>query len=134
MIAFLRSVAGLWFGLWFIAGTALWVGGVLILAIQCYGWLLIDVWFPVTLRGITRLLAITVPAVSWVEMQKAIDWVLLLPTSGVFILCGSQIALMALIAKKNMEMRCSNLPAVVAVKSHHPLNDFGITTLHIHGR
>ena len=129
-----RSFAGLWLGLWLIAGTAMSVGGLLVLAAQFYGKLAAGFWLPVTLGGVCRLLEISVPIVASIEIQRAVDWMLLLPASGVFIICGLHIALMAGIAKRNVGMRDSHSPLVVAVESGGALRNFGITTLHIHDR
>jgi hypothetical protein len=129
-----RSFAGLWLGLWLIAGTAMSVGGILVLAAQFYGKLAAGLWLPVTLGGVCRLLEISVPRVPSIEIQRAIDWMLLLPASGVFIIIGLHIALMAGIAKRNLGMRDSHPPLVVAIESEGALRNFGITTLLIHDR
>lgn len=110
------------------------VGGLLVLAVQFYGKLAAGFWLPVTLGGVCRLLEISVPIVASIEIQRAVDWMLLLPASGVFIICGLHIALMAGIAKRNVGMRDSHSPLVVAIESEGALRNFGITTLHIHDR
>lgn len=133
MTAIARSLAGLWLGLWFIAGFGMGVGGILILAVQGYGWLSLGFWLPVTLKGICRGFEISIPQLPWPEAQRALDVLLLLPASGVFILCGLHIALMAIVAKRNIEKRISRPPLTVAAESHRALDTFGITTLHIHG-
>lgn len=129
-----RSFAGLWLGLWFIAGTAMSAGGILILAAQFYGWLAVGLWLPVTLGRVCRLLEISVPIVPSIEIQRAIDWILSIPASGLFILCGGHIALLAGIAKRNMERRVSHLPHIIAVEPQSALGNFGIANLHIHDR
>jgi hypothetical protein len=129
-----RSFAGLWLGLWFIAGTAISVGGTLVLGAQFYGKLAQGYWYPVTLGGVCRLLEIPVPNIPSIEIQRAIDWVLSLPASGAFILCGLYIALMAGIAKRSVERRFSHPPLIIAVEPQGALSNFGIATLHIHDR
>jgi hypothetical protein len=129
-----RSFAGLWLGLWFIAGTAMSVGGILVLTAQFHGKLTLGFWPAVTMGGVYRLLEITVPPGPSMEIQRVIDWMLLLPASGVLILCGLYIGLMAGIAKRNLEMRVSHPPLVVGVGPQGALSNFGITSLHIHNR
>jgi hypothetical protein len=129
-----RSFAGLWLGLWFIAGTAMSVGGILVLTMQFYGKLAGGFWHPVTLGVVYRLLEIAIPIGPSIEIQRAIDWMLLLPASGVLMLCGLYIGLMAGIAKRNLEMRVSHPPLVVAIEPRGALSNFGITSLHIHDR
>jgi hypothetical protein len=125
------SLTGLWLGLWFIAGTSMWMGGLLILAVQFYGWLIAGLWLPVSLNGVSRLAGIAVPAVWPAGVQKAVECVLLLPASGVFIWWGAHIAVMAIIARKNIEARRFRAPTIVGVDARSALNTFGISTLHI---
>jgi hypothetical protein len=128
------SLTGLWLGLWFIAGTSMWMGGLLILAVQIYGWFIAGLWLPVSLSGVSRLLGIAVPAVWPEDVQKAVECVLLLPALGVFIWLGVHITVMAIIARKNIETRRLRAPTIVGVDARSALNTFGISTLHINNR
>src|SRR5688500_11888674 len=65
-----RSFAGLWLGLWFIAGTAMSVGGILVLTAQFHGKLTLGFWPAVTMGGVYRLLEITVPPGPSMEIQR----------------------------------------------------------------
>ena len=103
--AVLHSALGVWLGLWTIGGIAMGTGGILILALECYGWLYLDLWLSVTPAGVLKRLAIVVPSLPIVPMQATVDALLRLPISVVFIWCGFNIAVMAWIARKRLERR-----------------------------
>jgi hypothetical protein len=81
------------------------IAGVLILAMQFYGWLCLDFWFPLTPAGILQGMEVAIPSMSWPALQRVIDYLLRLPLSAVFVWCGFNIAAMAWIARKNLEQR-----------------------------
>jgi hypothetical protein len=83
-------------------------GGILILAVECYGWLYLGLWLSVTPAGVLKRFAIVVPSISMVPMQSIGHALLHLPLSVVFIWCGFNIAAMAWIARKRLERRISS--------------------------
>src|SRR5262245_5816293 len=93
-----RSLVGLWLGLWTISGIATFIGGVLILALQLYGYFYLGFWADLTPASLMKGFAIHLPNPHWEPAQKAVNCVLLLPISGVFIWCGFHLAAMAWIA------------------------------------
>ena len=80
-------------------------GGILILAVECYGWIYLGLWLSVTPAGVLKRLAIVVPSIAMVPIQSIVDALLHLPMSVVFIWCGFNIAVMAWIVRKRLERR-----------------------------
>jgi hypothetical protein len=80
-------------------------GSILILAIQCYGWFYLGLWFSVTPAEILKRLAIIVPSIPMAPIQSTADELLHLPISVVFIWCGFHVTAMAWIARKRLERR-----------------------------
>jgi hypothetical protein len=78
-------------------------GGILILAVECYGWIYLGLWLSVTPAGVLKRLAIVVPSIAMVPIQSIVDALLHLPMSVVFIWCGFHVAAMAWIARKRLE-------------------------------
>src|SRR5215213_322385 len=87
-----QFVAGLWLGLSFVCGNALWSGGVLIFSLQYYAWLVKGFWRPVPLQGVYRLFELSRIAVPWPSLQTILDGVFLLPAAPVFVSIGIIIA------------------------------------------
>jgi hypothetical protein len=128
-----QFVAGLWLGLWFICGNALWSGGLLILSIQYYGWLAKGIWLPVSLQGVCRLFQLPRIVVPWPVLQQTFDALLLLPAPPVFVLLGLVLAGGAKFGKNSIERRVSDRPPLLVNCDHRrALHDIGISTLHIH--
>jgi hypothetical protein len=80
-------------------------GDILILAVECYGWLSLGLWLSVTPAGILRRLTIVIPPAPWGPVQSMVDSLFHLPISAVFIWCGFNIAAMAWIVRKRLEWR-----------------------------
>jgi hypothetical protein len=129
-----RTLAGFWIGLWFIAGTIVCASGFVILAMQVYAWFSSGLWSSIRLQEICRIFNVSIPVSPIPQIAETVQLVLLLPAYSMFILIGLQIALMALMAKRNLERRSSRPPPIQTVDFNHPLNQLGIKTLHIHGR
>src|SRR5215210_4074166 len=110
--AVLHSALGVYLGLWTIGGIAMGTGGIFILAIECYGWLYLDLWLSVTPAGVLKRFAIVVPSIPMVLMRSIVDTLLHLPISVVFIWCGFHVAAMAWIARKRLERRFRSREAV----------------------
>jgi hypothetical protein len=128
-----QFVAGLWLGLWFMCGNALWSGGLLILSIQYYGWLVKGIWLPVSLQGVCRLFQLPRIVVPWPVLQQTLDALLLLPAPPMLILLGLVIAGGAKFGKNSIERRVSHRPPRLVNCDHRrALHDIGISTLHIH--
>ena len=128
-----QFVAGLWLGLWFVCGNALWSGGVLIFSLQYYGWLMKGLWLPVSLQGVYRLFEPPRIAMPWPSLQPTLDGLVLLPAAPVLILIGIIIAGMAKFGMNSIERRASHRPPRMVNCGHRrALNDIGISTLHIH--
>jgi hypothetical protein len=124
------SFAGVWLGMWTISGIAMGAGGILILAMQGYGWLYLDFWFPLTPARILQGMEVGLPPVPWIALQKGIDCLLRLPLAAVFIWCGFNIAAMAWIARKNLERRLL-VPQLISVQTHDRFSSLGVETLQV---
>src|SRR5215212_3436113 len=105
-----QFVAGLWLGLRFVCGNALWSGGVLIFSLQYYGWLVKGLWLSVSLQGLYGLFELPRIAVPSSSLQAALDGVFLLPAAPVFILMGIIIAGTAKFEMNSIEPRASHSP------------------------
>jgi hypothetical protein len=128
-----QFVAGLWLGLWFVCGNALWSGGVLILSLQYYGWLVRGLWLPVSLQGVYRLFELPRIALPWPALQPTLDEFFLLPAAPVFLLIGLVLAGAAKFGMNGIERREPHRPPRVVNCDHRrALHDIGISTLHIH--
>jgi hypothetical protein len=128
-----QFVAGLWLGLWFVCGNALWSGGVLIISLQYYAWLVKGLWRPVSLQGVYRVFELSRIAVPWPSLQPTLDGVFLLPAAPVFILMGIVIAGAAKFGMNSIDRRASHCPPRTVNCDHRrALHDIGISTLHIH--
>jgi hypothetical protein len=125
-----KSLAGVWLGIWTISGIAMGTGGILILAMQCYGWLYLDFWFPLTPARILQGMEVAIPSISWPALQRVIDCLLRLPLSAVFVWCGFNIAAMAWIARKNLERRLL-VPQLILVTTHDRFRNHGVETLQV---
>jgi hypothetical protein len=125
-----KSLAGIWLGIWTISGIAMGTGGILILAMQCYGWFYLGFWFPLTPARILQGMEVVISPIPWVTLQKVIDCILSLPLSAVLVWCGVNIAVMAWIARKNLERRLL-VPQLISVDTHDRLKSFGVETLHV---
>ena len=104
----IHTLLGVWLGLWTISGIAMGTGGVLILTIECYGWLYLGLWLSVTPAGLLRKFAIVVPSLPLEPIHLILERLLHLPVSVIFIWCGFHIAAMAWIARKRLERRISH--------------------------
>ena len=128
-----QFVAGLWLGLWFIGGNALWSGGVLVLSLQYYGWLVKGLWLPVSLRSVYGAFELPQIAVPWPSLQPTLEEVFLLPAAPVLILIGLILAGAAKFGMNSIERRVSHpVPRMVNCEHRRALHDIGISTLHIH--
>jgi hypothetical protein len=128
-----QFVAGLWLGLWFVCGNALWSGGVMVLSLQYYGWLVKGLWLPVSLQGVYRLFELPRIASPWPALQPTFDEVFLLPAAPAFILIGLILAGAAKFGMNSIERRVSHLmPRMVNCEHRRALYDIGISTLHVH--
>jgi hypothetical protein len=130
-----QFVAGLWLGLWFVSGNALWTGGVLILSLQYYCWLVKGFWLPVSLGGVRRLFDLPRISVPWAGLQQTLDQLLLLPAAPMFILLGLIVAGAAKFGRSSIERHASHSqPRTVNCENRRALHDIGISTLHVHER
>ena len=130
---FPQFVAGLWLGLWFVSGNALWTGGLVILSLQYYGWLIKGFWLPVSVQGVCRLFDLPRISVPWPALQQTLDQLLLLPAAPVFILLGLIVAGGAKFGKNSIEKRVSHRPPrAVNCEHRRALHDIGISRLHVH--
>jgi hypothetical protein len=128
-----QFVAGLWLGLWFVCGNALWSSGVLILSLQYYGWLVKGLWLPVSLQGVYGLFELPRIALPWPALQPTLDEFFLLPAAPVFIVIGLFLAGAARFGTAGIERRESHRPPRMVNCDHRrALHDIGISTLHIH--
>jgi hypothetical protein len=122
----IHALLSVWLGLWSISGIAMGTGGVLILAIECYGWLYLGLWLSVTPAGLLRKFAIVVPSAPIEWIQFILDRLLHLPVSVMFIWCGFHIAAMAWIARKRLERR--DVPdAIVSARTCIGSQAWGLT-------
>jgi hypothetical protein len=101
---------------------------------QAYAWFSSGLWSSVPLLEICRIFSLSIPASPVPQIARIVQVMLLLPAYGVFILIGLQIALMASMAKRNLERRSSRPLPIRTIDFNHPVNHLGIRTLHIHGR
>ena len=128
-----QFVAGVWLGLWFVSGNALWTGGVLILSLQYYGLLVKGFWLPVSLQSLCRLFDLPRIAVPWPALQQTFDQLLLLPAPPMFILLGLIVAGAAKFGRNSIEKRVAHRPPrTVNCEHRRALHDIGISTLHVH--
>jgi hypothetical protein len=127
-----QFVAGVWLGSWFVAGNVLWSGGVIILSLQYYGWLVKDLWLPVSLQGVLRVVGLPQPSLPSPALQQAFDQLLLLPAPPMFILAGVILAAAAGFGKRTITRRAPQPPRVVSCAHRRALHDIGITSLHVH--
>jgi hypothetical protein len=100
-----QSLIGIWLGLWIIGGIAMGTCGLLILALQLYGWFGLGYWFPLTPARLLQGFEIGNPVITWWPLQSIVDCALNLPLSLLFVFCGFSIAAMAWIARKNWKSR-----------------------------
>jgi hypothetical protein len=128
----LHSVLGVWLGLWTISGIAMGAGGVLILAIECFGWFYLGLWLSVTPAGLLRKFAIVVPAVPLEPIQLILERLLHLPVSVIFIWCGFHVAAMAWITRKRLERRVIPKGPIFVSVNPQRFGNFGVRELHIH--
>ena len=126
----LRSIIGLWLGMWTICGIATFVSGLLILSLQFYGYFQLGFWARLTPAGILRGFDITYPLIPWEPIQKLIDCMLLMPLAGVFMWFGFHIAAMAWIARNNIE-RAAKPPKIVIPTTGERFAELGVSHLEI---
>jgi hypothetical protein len=125
-----RSLVGLWLGLWTIAGVATCASGLLILALQLYGYFYLGFWADLTPAGVLQGFNIAYPVVPWQLLQEGIDCLICLPLAGVFIWCGFQIAAMAWIARKNLERKVLEIRVMVPTTAEK-FASLGISSLEV---
>ena len=125
-----QSLIGLWLGLWTIAGVATFVSGLLILALQLYGYFCLDFWADLTPDGILQGFNIAYPVMDWKPAQTAIDCLLRLPLAGVFIWCGFHLAAMAWIARNNIE-RAAKQQTIIVPATGDRFAELGVSQLEI---
>jgi hypothetical protein len=126
----LRALLGVWLGLWTIAGVATFAGGLFIFALQLYGYFGLGFWARLTTAGILRGFNIPYPRLPWELAQRGIDCVLLLPLAGLFIWCGFHMAVMAWIARKNLEEKSPEQPELIPATDPR-LAAFGVSALQV---
>jgi hypothetical protein len=125
-----RSLVGIWLGLWTISGIATFISGVLILDLQLYGYFYLDFWADLTPAGVMKGFGMGLPTAHWEPAQKAINCVLFLPLSAVFIWCGFHIAAMAWIARKNLEKKVAEARVVIPATAER-FAALGISSLEV---
>jgi hypothetical protein len=128
-----QFVAGLWLGLWFVCGNALWSSGVLIFSLQYYAWLVKGLWPSVLLQDVHGSFELPRISVPWPALQPALDGILQLPAAPVFILIGLFLAGGSKFGMNSIEKRLpQTAPRIVSCGHRRALHDVGISTLHIH--